>query len=89
MWNNYDSSIFDKNINTISAFYIPFVLIDLINSKKTDFIETMQRLMNEYPLYSPSIQSSNSRNESLDLITYDRVIGENYSSNIENNDNIK
>lgn len=89
MWNNYDSSIFDKNINTISAFYIPFVLIDLINSKKTDFIETMQRLMNEYPLYSPSIQSSNSRNESLDLITYDRVIGENYSSNIENHDNIK
>ena len=89
MWNNYDSSIFDKNINTISVFYIPFVLIDLINSKKTDFIETMQRLMNEYPLYSPSIQSSNSRNESLDLITYDRVIGENYSSNIENNDNIK
>ncbi|WP_195987147.1 alkaline phosphatase family protein [Clostridium sp. D53t1_180928_C8] len=89
LWNNYDSSIFNTNINTISAFYIPFVLLDLINSKETDFIETMQKLMNEYPLYSPSIQSSDSRNESLDLITYDRVIGENYSSNIKNNDNIK
>ena len=87
LWNNYDSTIFDKDINTISAFYIPFVLIDLINSKETDFIETMQKLMNEYPLYSPSIQSSDSRNEALDLITYDRVLGENYSSDNNNNNN--
>lgn len=40
----------------------------------------MKNIMNEYPLYSPSIQSSDSRNEILDLITYDKVIGENYSS---------
>ena len=35
--------------------------------------------MNECPLYSPSIQSNNSRNETLDLITYDKVLGENFS----------
>ncbi|WP_297993396.1 LTA synthase family protein [uncultured Clostridium sp.] len=80
LWNNYDSSILNRDINTISAFYIPYIVTDLINSKNTDFIKTMKNIMNEYPLYSPSIQSSDSRNEILDLITYDKVIGENYSS---------
>ena len=84
MWNNYDSTIFDKDITTISTFYIPYVVTDLINSKNTDFMSTMKSLMKDYPLYSPSIQSSDSRNEALDLITYDRVLGENYSSDNNN-----
>lgn len=84
LWNNYDSTIFDKDIDTISAFYIPYIVTDLINSKNTDFMITMKNLMKEYPLYSPSIQSSDSRNEALDLITYDRVLGENYSSDNNN-----
>lgn len=82
LWNNYDDDMFNKEINTVSAFYLPYIIIDLINSETTPFITTMQRLMEECPLYSPSIQSSSSRNESLDLITYDRVLGENYSSHI-------
>lgn len=85
LWNNYDSTIFDKDIDTISAFYIPYVVTDLINSKNTDFMSTMKNLMKDYPLYSPSIQSSDARNEALDLITYDKVIGENYSSDNNNN----
>lgn len=84
LWNNYDSTIFNKDIDTISAFYIPYIITDLINSENTDFMITMKNLMKEYPLYSPSIQSSNSRNEALDLITYDRVLGENYSSDNNN-----
>ena len=84
LWNNYDSTIFNKDMDTISAFYIPYVVTDLINSKNTDFMRTMKNLMKDYPLYSPSIQSYDSRNEALDLITYDRVLGENYSSNNNN-----
>ena len=84
LWNNYDSTIFNKDIDTISAFYIPYVVTDLINSKNTDFMRTMKNLMKDYPLYSPSIQSYDSRNEALDLITYDRVLGENYSSDNNN-----
>ena len=85
LWNNYDSTIFNKDVDTISAFYIPYVVTDLINSKNTDFMRTMKNLMKDYPLYSPSIQSSDTRNEALDLITYDRVLGENYSSDNNNN----
>ena len=85
LWNNYDSTIFNKDMDTISAFYIPYVVTDLINSKNTDFMRTMKNLMKDYPLYSPSIQSYDSRNEALDLITYDRVLGENYSSDNNNN----
>ena len=84
LWNNYDSTIFNKDMDTISSFYIPYVVTDLINSKNTDFMRTMKNLMKDYPLYSPSIQSYDSRNEALDLITYDRVLGENYSSNNNN-----
>ena len=87
LWNNYDSTIFNKDMDTISAFYIPYVVTDLINSKNTDFMRTMKNLMKDYPLYSPSIQSYDSRNEALDLITYDRVLGENYSSDNNNNNN--
>ena len=87
LWNNYDSTIFNKDVDTISAFYIPYVVTDLINSKNTDFMRTMKNLMKDYPLYSPSIQSSDTRNEALDLITYDRVLGENYSSDNNNNNN--
>ena len=72
--------MFNKKIDTISAFYLPYIIIYLINCETTPFINTMQNIMEEYPLYSPSVQSSYSRNESLDLITYDRVIGENYSA---------
>ena len=87
LWNNYDSTIFNKDMDTISAFYIPYVVTDLINSKNTDFMRTMKNLMKDYPLYSPSIQSYDSRNEALDLITYDKVLGENYSSDNNNNNN--
>ena len=87
LWNNYNSTIFNKDVDTISAFYIPYVVTDLINSKNTDFMRTMKNLMKDYPLYSPSIQSYDSRNEALDLITYDRVLGENYSSDNNNNNN--
>lgn len=80
LWNNYDSDMFNEKIDTVSSFYLPYIVLDLIDSETTPFIKTMQNIMKEYPLYSPSIQSSSSRNESLDLITYDRVIGENYSS---------
>lgn len=79
LWNNYDSSIFNKDIETISTFYLPYIVTDLIESKNTPFLLKMKSLMNECPLYSPSIQTSNTRNQSLDLITYDRVLGQNFS----------
>lgn len=87
IWNNYDSSILNIEDKTISAFYIPYVLTDIINSKDTKFTSAMKSIMNDYPLYSPSIQSSKNRNDKLDLITYDRVIGKNYSNEIETNTN--
>ena len=79
IWNNYDNNIINTDIDTISAFYIPYIITDLINGKNTPLLELMKSLMNECPLYSPSIQINNSRNETLDLITYDKVLGENFS----------
>ena len=35
--------------------------------------------LNECAIYSPSDQSLGSKNEKLDILTYDRVIGDCYS----------
>lgn len=83
IWNNYDSNILNREDKMISAFYIPYLLLDIINSNDTKFTSVMKKFMNDYPLYSPSIQSSNNRNHNLDLITYDKIIGKNYSNEIE------
>ena len=79
IWDNYNcdmSNIIDKDI---SSFYIPYVLLDLLNIKKTSWTNTMIESLNECAIYSPSDQSLGSKNEKLDILTYDRVIGDCYS----------
>lgn len=80
LWNNYDSTLVNKNIKEISTFYIPYVVSDLLELRRTAWIETMEDLMNESPIYSPNIQSNSTRNEALDILTYDKVLGEGWSN---------
>lgn len=80
LWNNYNSSLVNKDIDTISTFYIPYVVSDLLKLQTTPWNETMKETMNETPIYSPNIQSNGIRNERLDILTYDRVMGEAWSN---------
>jgi phosphoglycerol transferase MdoB-like AlkP superfamily enzyme len=80
LWNNYDATLIDKDINEISTFYIPYVVSDLLGVQSTAWIKTMKDIMIKSPIYSPNIQSNNTRDEALDILTYDRVLGEGWSN---------
>lgn len=79
IYNNYNkdfSYLSDKNIST---FYLPYVVIDSLDTPVDSFITTMINHMDTTSIYSPNIQSIDGRDEILDNLTYDRVEGENYS----------
>lgn len=80
LWNNYDSTLVNKDIEEISTFYIPYAVSDLLGLQSTAWIETMKDLMIKSPIYSPNIQSNSTRNEALDILTYDKVLGEGWSN---------
>ncbi len=81
IWSNYDldhSSVPEENI---SAFYAPYVLMHLIDAPKDSFIQAMTNKMETVPVYSTNYDSSVGRDEELDILTYDRILGDIVSSN--------
>ena len=79
LWSNYDadfSSVPDKNV---SFFYMPYVIMNIIDAPHDAFINTMMDYMEKIPVYSEEYDSSVPRDEKLDMLTYDRVIGDVYS----------
>lgn len=80
LWNNYNSTLVNNDIEEISTFYIPYIVSNLLELPSTTWIETMKENIIESPIYSPNIQSNSIRNETLDILTYDRVIGEGWSN---------
>lgn len=80
LWNNYNSNLVNSDIDEISTFYIPYIVSDLLGLQSTPWIETMKDIMNEAPIYSPNIQNQSIRNKTLDILTYDKVLGEGWSN---------
>lgn len=79
LWSNYDadySSVPDKNV---SFFYMPYVIMNIIDAPHDAFIDTMMDYMEKIPVYSEEYASDVPRDEELDMLTYDRVIGDVYS----------
>ena len=75
-WSNYDadySSVPDKEL---SFFYIPYVIMNIIDAPRDEFIQTMNDYMETLPVYSTGYDPESPANEELDLLTYDRVVGE-------------
>ena len=80
LYNNYNKDFSYLNDQTISTFYIPYVVIESLGTPLDNFSSTMINHIETTPIYSPNIQSINSRDTILDVLTYDRVEGENYSN---------
>lgn len=75
-WSNYDadfSSVPEKNV---SFFYIPYIIADIIDAPHDAFIEKMDEFMNTLPVYAVDYNDGTPDNEELDVLTYDRVIGD-------------
>lgn len=76
LWSNYDADFSAVPENNVSFFYMPYVLMNVIDAPRDSFIQKMNNLMDEVPVYSTNYDSNIPENDELDLITYDRVIGD-------------
>ncbi|MDE5556962.1 MAG: sulfatase-like hydrolase/transferase [Ruminococcus sp.] len=79
IWSNYDADYSSVPENEVSFFYMPYVLMNIINAPRDAFIDTMNDYMQTTPVYSEEYASDIPRDEELDMLTYDRVIGDVYS----------
>lgn len=79
MYSNYGQDYSDVPKEKFSAFYIPYILLDLIGAPKDSFIQVMEDKMAELPVYSTQYDSKTENDSELDVLTYDRVIGNNIS----------
>jgi len=78
IWNNYGMDYQKAPKNLISAFYLPYVVLDLIDAPKSDFTQTMLDKMKHIPVYSTNYDNTTPHDEQLDMFTYDVVLGKQY-----------
>lgn len=78
-WSNYDADFSKIPDEKFSFFYVPYVILDIIDAPRDTFIEKMMDYMKELPIYSTAFDPSIEHVEELDELTYDRVIGDIYS----------
>lgn len=77
VWANYNFDYSALKSDEISAFYIPTNVASAAGLPLTSFINTMKDEMEKTPIYTYSMGSK--PDSTLDLITYDRALGEQYS----------
>jgi phosphoglycerol transferase MdoB-like AlkP superfamily enzyme len=80
VWANYDAdfSVFPKN--PVSLFYLPHLMLHTVVPYGGDrFSETVLSFLPETPVYTTPYQTNRPAHAGLDLLTYDRTIGEGYS----------
>ena len=79
-WANYDADFSVIPENKYSFFYVPYVIFKIIDAPHDAFIEKMMQLLDEVPVYSTAYDAEIPDNEALDVLTYDRVVGNIYST---------
>lgn len=78
LYSNFDideSAIPDEEF---SVFYSPYMLIDAINAPGDAFTDAMRDKLQALPVYSSHYNPEQPDDGDLDLLTYDRVLGEKY-----------
>ncbi len=75
-WSNYDADFSSIPDEELSFFYMPYVIFNIIDAPHDAFIEKMMDFMESVPVYSSDYDSTAPDVEELDILTYDRVIGE-------------
>lgn len=75
-WSNYNADFSDVPEEKFSFFYVPYIIADIIDAPHDSFIESMDEYIKEIPIYSTDYNDGTPDNEELDVLTYDRVIGD-------------
>lgn len=81
IWSNYDLDYSNMPDEEFSTFYAPYVLMDLIDAPRDSFIQAMMDKMETVPVYSTNYNAAVERDDDLDILTYDRILGDIVSSN--------
>ncbi len=76
IWSNYDADFSSIPDEKLSFFYMPYVLMNIIDAPRDAFIQKMMDYMETTPVYSTNYDCTVPRDEELDVLTYDRVIGD-------------
>lgn len=81
IWSNCDLDYSEIPQENLSAFYMPYIIMDLIDTPRDSFIQAMMDKMETVPVYSTNYAPDIERDEELDILTYDRILGDIVSSN--------
>lgn len=78
-WSNYNADFSAVPESEFSFFYVPYIILNVIDAPKDAFIEKMNDFLGSVPVYSSEYNSETPRNQELDMITIDRVIEDEFS----------
>ncbi|MBQ3566104.1 MAG: LTA synthase family protein [Oscillospiraceae bacterium] len=81
VWDNCGLDYSSMPEETVSAFYIPYLVMDLIDTPRDSFIQAMMDKMDTLPVYSTNYNPNIGKDNELDVLTYDRILGDIISSN--------
>ncbi len=80
VWANFKANFSAFPKGPVSLFYLPHVMLRTAASGAADrFSETVLSFMAETPVYTTPYQPDRPEHKGLDLLTYDRTMGEGYS----------
>ncbi len=78
-WSNYNADFSYVPEEEFSFFYVPYIILNIIDAPRDAFIEKMNGYMKTLPVYSTEYNDDIPRNEELDILTMDRVVLEEFS----------
>lgn len=79
IWSNYGADFSSVPKDKFSFFYTQYVIMNIIDAPHDKFIEKMMDYMKKMPVYSTAYDPTIEHDPDLDELTYDRVIGKQYS----------
>ena len=79
LWSNYDADFSVVPDEKYSFFYVPYVIFDIIDAPHDQFIEKMLQYLDKKPIYSTAYNAEIPDDPDLDMLTYDRAVGKDYS----------
>lgn len=81
VWSNFGLDSSNLPTETVSVFYMTPAICEAAGLPLDSFYATVLAQQKKDPVYTSIFMDAEERNETLDLLTYDRILGMNYSGN--------
>ncbi len=78
IWDNFGLDYSKAPKDIVSSFYLPYVVMDLIDAPKNQVSQKIYDKINKTPVYTSMYDNTVKRDEEMDMITYDIILGEKY-----------